>query len=368
MGPAKILVIKLRSLGDTVIMTAPLKELIRAYPRSEIHVLVPSAWAPVLDGLSGIHKIWKLPPHSSKFGRIKVLARLALDLRRENYDWAINFHASSSSANLVRATGAPIRSVHYHGHHHPNRHSTVTIPGKGILKPIIERDMDALRALGMDIPAGRSPEIQLQPPELRTSQNLLERLNLKSPVLGLSLGASRPSKCWPIKNFASLAIEWCVEQNGAALALAGGSEESKIHEFLNHVNDLLPLSVHDPQLRVQVRTQITGTHELSLRELAGTISQFSVLAGNDSGPKHVGVAVGTPTVTLFGPEHPFEWHPYPIEHHPYLFIEPLSCRRDADPGMPAWCGVSDCIQEKHRCMQMIEVDSVLAECQRVARR
>src|SRR3712207_7304614 len=53
-----------------------------------------------------------------------------------------------SSATLARMSGAPARAVHFHGHNDRNRHSTVEVPGKGTLKPIIERDMDALRGLG----------------------------------------------------------------------------------------------------------------------------------------------------------------------------------------------------------------------------
>ncbi len=361
----KILAIKLRAMGDTILISAPLAELSRAFPQAEIDILIPQEWTPLFKDHPGIRKVMGYPSTRSSAKRALNSTALGLQLRNEKYDCVVNFHASSSSAWIARMTGAKQRSIHFHGHHHENRFSTVQIPGKGTLKPIIERDMDAIRALGIHVPAGRTPKIALQPSEIQSGQALLSELNLKAPVLGLGLGASRPTKCWPIERFAALAIEWCVQNKGGVIALAGPHEGEKVQSFLQTVSDLVMSMVEDPEQRAKVRNQIIATTQLSLRKLASVLSQISVLAGNDSGPKHLAVAVGTPTVTLFGPEHPFEWHPYPKERHPYFFVDPLSCRRDAAPGMPAWCGLTHCTEEEHRCMRLIGTQSVLSECQRV---
>src|SRR6476619_3876425 len=110
---------------------------------------------------------------------------------------------------------------------------------------------------------------------------------------------------------------------------------------------------------------VTATQSLGLRVLAAVFTQASVVVGNDSGPKHLAIAVGTPTVTLFGPEDPFEWHPYPADRHPHFFIESLKCRKDADPGMPPWCGLENCVIEQQRCMKEIAVSQVLAQCMKL---
>ena len=60
----------------------------------------------------------------------------------------------------------------------------------------------------------------------------------------------------------------------------------------------------------------------------------------DSGPRHLAAAVGTPTLTLFGPEEPFRWHPYSLERHPIVLRE-VPCRP---------CGLSVCVEKKHECM------------------
>ena len=48
-APRKILAVKLRALGDTILMTAPLGELRRAYPNTEIHAAVSAPWVSILE-------------------------------------------------------------------------------------------------------------------------------------------------------------------------------------------------------------------------------------------------------------------------------------------------------------------------------
>jgi ADP-heptose:LPS heptosyltransferase len=367
--PRKILAIKLRALGDTVLMTAPLAELRAAYPAAEIHALVLKPWASLLEHDPAVDRIHTYVRHPEPAARAKALARVALTLRREHYDCVVCFHAGPSSSMLAFATGAPVRSVHFHGHKDKNRHSTVTVPGKGQLKPAIERDMDAVRALGLHVPAGRLPRLALQSVEKDWARARLAQSRMSAPVLALGLGSSRPTKSWPVERFAALAVGWCkARPAGSALAIAGPGEEAKVHAFLRAIDDLLSATEPDVAARAAIRSRIAAESRLSIRQVAAVLSQVAVLAGNDSGPRHLAVAVGTPTVTLFGPEHPFEWHPYPTAEHPYFFIDSLACRRDADPGMPAWCGLHECVAEANRCMTLIGVDAVLAKASEVARK
>jgi ADP-heptose:LPS heptosyltransferase len=358
--PKKILAIKLRSLGDTVLMTAPIAELRRAFPRAEIHAVTLTQWAPLLDRDPAIDKVWTYERYSETAARAKAAARLALKLRREAYDCVVNFHASPSSSMIAFATGAKVRSIHFHGHAVKNRYSTVVVPDKGKLKPIIERDMDTVRALGIEIPEGRMPRLHVRPQEMDQAAELAQRLGLNDPILAIGLGSSRPTKSWPLLRYAELAVRWAETaggEGGSALALGSPAELGLIEEFLSAVDSLHPSP--------EVRARITGVHHLSVRELAAMLKYAAVFVGNDSGPKHIAVAVGAPTVTLFGPEHPFEWHPYPLDRHPRFFVENLACRTAADPGMPPWCGLETCEVEMHRCMTQIQVDAVLAECRRV---
>ncbi len=248
-------------------------------------------------------------------------------------------------------TGASLRSVHFHGHTDANRHSTVEIAGKGTVKPAIERDMDAVRALGVDVASGAAmPSIVLREDEKAAARAWLDRGKLPQPLLTIGLGASRPTKSWPVERYAALATAWHARTGGGIVALAGPDESSLLQLFVES------LGTGDR------RPPVLCESRLSVRQLAAVLACARVHVGNDSGPKHLAIAVGTRTVTLFGPEHPLEWHPYPADLHPFLFVEGLPCRRDAHPGMPPWCGLQVCTEEKHKCMRMIPVDRVLERC------
>jgi heptosyltransferase-2 len=187
------------------------------------------------------------------------------------------------------------------------------------------------------------------------------------PVLGIGLGSSRPTKCWAIERYAEVAVRWCRETGGSVVAFSGPGESARGLGFLRAADEVLRRATFaSGDERILVRARLGLEAELDLRALASVLSRCSVFLGNDSGPRHLAVACGVPTVTLFGPEDPFEWHPYPKERHPRFFVESLACRKDGDPGMPPWCSLDVCVKEAHRCMTGIGVDAVLDECKRVA--
>jgi ADP-heptose:LPS heptosyltransferase len=356
--PKKILAVKLRALGDTVLMTAPLLELRSAYPNAEIHVVVTKNWESLLRNHPAVDKIWFYERHKEATSRAKNIAKLALRLRKEKFDVAVNFHASPSSSALCYAVGAKTRSIHFHGHKDKNRYSNVIIPGKGILKPAIERDMDTIRALDLQIPEGKLPKIFLTEEEITQARRRLQQLDLKGPILCIGIGASRDTKMWPLDRFASIAVRWVDQTKGSVIVLNGKDETHLSQKFFSHVDDKVVRWYSDPKRRSEVRESIQNKTEIELRLMSAIFSLSRAYLGNDSGPKHIAVASGLPTLTLFGPEDPFEWHPYPKESHPYVFLEELKCRNDHQPGMKPWCGLHHCKVEEHRCMKQMSEDRV----------
>ena len=356
----KILAIKIRAMGDTVLMTAALNELKRQNPMAEIHVVVTDIWASLLENHPSVTKVWKYTRHEEKTARARAIARLGLNLRREKFDCVIAFHASPSIAILAYSTGAPVRAIHFHGLTDKNRYSTVEIPGKGIVKPIIERDLDAVRAVGAPVPEGALPELVLREDEIENARKLLKERELQPPILALALGASRPAKIWPLERFAELASLWFKTTRGSVITVTSKGEQDLVNQYQAA---LAKQPTH--QLGFSERTH--SFTDLDTRQLVAVLKLSSVLVGNDSGPRHLAVAVNTPTVTLIGPENPIEWHPYPRTLHPYLYIENLPCRSDALPGMPVWCGLQTaCIEKEHQCMKKISVEQVFTETRRVS--
>ena len=258
----------------------------------------------------------------------------ALKIRDENFNVAVCLHAAPTIAWLVRAAGVPSRSIHFHGHTDRNLFSTVEIEGKGNLYPAIRRDGLAFEAL-----FGKWPEKLL--PQTHVS-GVAPTVN--KSLLVISPGASRQTKSWPNERFAEIAKKWIHEHRGQVALIGSPRELMQMQEIQKLCGEKL---------------EIFDT--LSVNELKTLLASASIVVGNDSGPKHLAISLGRPTVTIFGPENPFEWHPYDRSEHPYLFVNDLHCRTSQLPGYPAWCGIASCTEaspEKHRCMTGITVTEV----------
>ncbi len=348
--PRKLLAIKLRSLGESVVFSASLQALKDAFPETQIHVAVSTPWAPLLIHHPAVSRIWPVDRHQDRFARARAIARAALKLRQENFDCTVNFHASPSSATLAFATGARVRSIHFHSGKDKDRYSTVQIPDKGIIKSVLEKDFDAIRALGVSVSSSKYlPFITLKPSEMDEGFRTLASLELERPILVLGLGATRPTKSWPASRFAELAKLWR-DTGGSVLLVTGPGESAQAAAVFELIGN---------------KQRVSHLHDPSIRLLSAVFSQASVYAGNDSGVKHVAAASGLPTVSVFGPEDPLEWHVYPRDRHPYFYIDSLECRRDNLPGYPAWCSLQQCSVEKHRCMTEIDSAAVFEACRKV---
>src|SRR5690606_23171405 len=107
------------------------------------------------------------------------------------------------------------------------------------------------------------------------------------PVVALHPGADHfPAKRWPVDRFALLA-DRLAERYGARVVLVGGPGD-------------VPLAAAIRE-RVQRAPLLDLTGRLALLETAAVLERVDLMVGNDSGPLHMAVAVGTPVVALFGP-------------------------------------------------------------------
>src|ERR1041385_8634708 len=100
----RILIVRLRSIGDTVLTTPSLFALRRFVPNAQIHILLEDWVAPVLDGSDLVDRVITLPRDSTS-----ARARLARELRSTHYDVVYNLHGGTTATFLTRATGAKHR-------------------------------------------------------------------------------------------------------------------------------------------------------------------------------------------------------------------------------------------------------------------
>lgn len=344
----RILLAKRRALGDTVFLSSTLEALASAEPGAELFLLVPGAFAPVLEGHPRVKGILRY--EQGFFTLVKELRALRLD-------HFIQLHASPGNKWLAHLSGA--KKVSF------SVQNNETEKAYGRHPNALEWDGFFLRHLfGGRIPVpGPAPRIFLTPEERAEGEAYWRRLGAEGKkVVFLGLGASRPTKRWPPAHFARLA-ELLRDRLELVPAIVSGPGEAEATFAASVVDHMRARGMR--ALSAGGKGDFLHGAGLSVRQLAGALSAVSCYVGNDSGPKHIAAAVGIPTFTFFGPEDPVEWHPYSRTAHPVFFVPELPCRRE-DQGR--WCGLEECDlpgAQRHRCMEEIDPLDVLMAVQQL---
>jgi heptosyltransferase II len=140
------------------------------------------------------------------------------------------------------------------------------------------------------------------------------------------------AKQWLPERFASVADQ-LVQRAGADVVFIGAREEAELAG----------------RIAAQMRNRpVLLTGETSLRELVEIISCADLLISNDTGPAHIGAAVGVPTVAVFGPTEHYATRPF--SERAAVVRQPVSCSP---------CMLRDCPID-HRCMAAVTVEDVLS--------
>jgi ADP-heptose:LPS heptosyltransferase len=104
----RILLVRLRLIGDVVFTTPVIRALRRHYPDAQLTYLVEPAAAPVVQANPHLSEV-VVVPHTRGWRRIRDDLRLGARLRRERFDMAIDLHGGPRSAWLTWSSRAPVR-------------------------------------------------------------------------------------------------------------------------------------------------------------------------------------------------------------------------------------------------------------------
>lgn len=137
------------------------------------------------------------------------------------------------------------------------------------------------------------------------------------------------AKRWPTERYAELADR--LAESGMDVGLMGSAAEIDVS------TDVSSRARHPPMM-------LTG--KTTVAEAIAIISIADVLITNDTGPAHIGAAVGTPTLVIFGPTNPLTT--YPLSPSAAIIRHPPDC---------APCMLRECPID-HRCMTAIAVEEV----------
>ncbi len=333
----KILAVKWRRLGDTILWTSALEALLRHFPGAEIDIAFPAEYAPLFEADPRFKTRFPLKSDGRH-------ARLAREWKTRGYDYALAFHASQRTRRLVRRSGAAKCVIHHHSRKGRNLGSDLPVVNLGQPMAATDRDLNVVRTLGW---SGAAPETRIfcKAEWKKEAAKQWERqtgLSLQAPIV-FAPGASRPAKRWPLERYATT-IEKIASHHPVAVIAPDASE----------FRGMEPIARRFPTVFFTPR----------LEQAIGLLAQAKLYVGSDSGLKHLAAALNIPTVTLFGPESVGEWHPYTEPRHTAI-QKPMHCRSN-DAGDPryAWCGVETCPLASHGCLTQITSDEVVGAIER----
>ena len=309
----RVLVIKLRHLGD-VLLTGPVFDTLRAnLPSVEVDALVYSDTAVMLQGHPAVDQIHIIDRRWKTLGPVQQFRHewaLFKTLKARQYDLVVHLTEHNRGMWLSRflkprwsvapeklaknSSGAKKVFTHFYanprGANAARRHQ-------------VELNLDALRRLGFWTPAER---LLRYAPSL-SSQHSVESFVAANPELQKPFAVMHPGsrwsfKCLSVEQYALLAHE--LVQRGLSVAITASpdpQEKQLVEAILQH-----PL-LQDPAVRQQILPLV---NVFPIPEFAALLQRAACFVGVDSMPMHMAAAANIPLLAFFGPSGDQEWAPW----------------------------------------------------------
>ncbi len=299
----RIVIIMPSWVGDVVMATPVCRALRERCPEAQITAIVRPGLEALLNGLRSLDHI-----APGDHGGVTGPWRIGRLIRSSRPEIALLLPNSFRSALAARLGGAPVRI----GFRRDGRGfllSDPLDPPPRDRQPVPTRDEYlhlTIRALGIES-VDPALELAVTDEERTEADRLLagaaERIILINP------GANKSAKCWPPESFAELADTLRKEPN-VTIAFNGAPREAeliaRIRALMAHGDGAIDLAQRG----------------VTLGSLKAVIDRAALLITNDTGPRHIAAALGTPLVTLFGPTDP-RWTHLPEVDEAILRAEPF---------------------------------------------
>jgi len=286
----KVLLVRLRSIGDSVLATPSAFALKRFLPRIQVDILVEDWVAPLLDHHPHITNVLAL-----ERGGLMSRMRVARELRAEKYDVVYNLHGGTTATFLTRATGARHR-VGFKTYQYAQLHNHL-VPSPLLLwgqqkTHSVEQQLALLGWTGVPVTDRPRTHLGVSPEAAETINQRLAAIGLTDRKIALiHPAAAFATKQWAAENFARI-VEYVAERGFAPVAIAAPHEQAVLE------NLVAESSVH------------IETFDLSLPEVTALAARSQLFVGNDSGIAHIASAVGTRCVVVFGSSNIAHWRPW----------------------------------------------------------
>ena len=320
----KILIIKLRGIGDVVLSTIVIDNLRKDFPNTRIDYLVEAPSEPGLRGLKEINRVL-LFERNDFWKKVSLI----LQIRKNKYDLVLDFFTNPSTALITFLSGAEYRvGFPYRGRKYAYNLFGPEERGK---YHSAQLHLETLKLLGLNY-SYKELHYFINSSALHTAEKYFRNNFIENDfVVGICpTGGWASKKCDPEK-FAEIANALIEKYKAKIFIIWGKSDEEdafKIHSMLGEKSVIAP-----------------GT---TIQELAAMIARCKILIANDSGPMHIATAVGTPVLGLFGPTNPYMHGPLG-EKNEWIRLDELECIE---------CNLLEC-PRNHECFKNIPLQLVI---------
>jgi lipopolysaccharide heptosyltransferase I len=338
----KILILRLSAVGDVLrtlpavmalkesfpsshiswVVEEPSKTLLESQPQIDRVILLPrKRWT---EGMKSIGKVWKT---------FKEMGQFILELKRQKFDFVLDFHGIIKSGMISFLSGAPKR-IGY------DRKSTregnflfsnikVKLPKKNISR--YQRNFALLKGIGLEV---KDFNIRLHIPQRDKEyvESFFIRLDtpLRRPSIAIHAGTNPKAlfKRWMSDRYAQLADRLIRELEATVIFTWGPGELESVEA-----------------IRKEMREQsFLGPETKTLTQLGELFRHCDLYVGGDTGPMHIASLMGTPVLVIYGPTDP-------------VFHEPLGRHKKVTKTV----GCNPCRNRSCKdlkCLKIITVDDV----------
>jgi len=347
----RILLVRLRLIGDVVFTTPLIRALRRRYPDAHLTYIVEPAAAPILQHNPHINELL-VAPKARGFERLRSDLRLGRQLGSGGFDLAIDLHGGPRSAWLTWASRAPVRiGYSIKGRSWMYTHVVQRSPDLAPRHSVVSQ-WDLLAPLGIETctPEHDAVEMGEDPTAVARVDDRLRKAGITpdATVIVIHVSAGNPFRRWPEEAFRRVVTALAdADPRRRIILTAGPSDAEVVHRLIRNVRAL----VRRPET-------VPAMEEWDLAELRALITRAAVYIGGDSGPVHVASTTRTPIVELLGPTLPERSHPWrdPRLRATLVDVGALPCRP---------CNQRRCAPGDFRCLTGITPERVIAAAEQM---
>jgi lipopolysaccharide heptosyltransferase II len=351
----RILLVRLRQIGDVVFTTPAIHALRRRFPDAQLSYIVEPAAAPVVLNNPNLSDIIVAPRVRGLSGMLADVG-LGRRLRAARYDIAIDFHGGPRASLLTWLSGAPVRigyEIAGRGWMYTRR---IARPRELRRRHSVENQWDLLASLDIAPPTRAIDPVEM-PADGTTIAAVEARLRQggvrpNDQIVVVHVSAGNPFRRWPIEHFVTLIANLAGDDPKRRFVVTSGPSEGDAASRV--------IAGARSALGEDAAERVVSCGEFSLAELRALFERAALYIGGDSGPLHIAATATVPIVGLYGPTLPERSAPWRSDRYPTASVDvgELPCRP---------CDQRVCAPGDFRCLTRIQPEQVLEACLRVLR-